>query len=224
MSYSVKEAANLSGMTIRTLRYYDEIELLPIERNNSNHRVYGMHDILKLSMIRSLKEIGIALEDIKDILKNNTKSMDDSLMLQDQLLDMKINNLKKQREKVQLMISQREQHKSIEEVLLNEYVDFEQLDIKTLYEYIDNPRIDFDYFFKRIYQNRKERYKAEKIMEEFIEFLNEEYHGYFTEDNLKELSETYKTEKARLYFNKYENDFHLYLSDLMTEYINRRYD
>ena len=94
MSYSVKEAANLSGMTIRTLRYYDEIELLPIERNTSNHRVYDMHDILKLSMIRSLKEIGISLEDIKDILKNNTKSMDDSLLLQEQLLDIKINNLK----------------------------------------------------------------------------------------------------------------------------------
>src|SRR5690625_6349781 len=73
-----------------------------------------MHDILKLSMIRSLKEIGISLEDIKDILKNNTKSMDDSLLLQEQLLDIKINNLKKQKEKVRLMISQRKQHRSEE--------------------------------------------------------------------------------------------------------------
>jgi len=224
MSYSVKEAANLSGMTIRTLRYYDEIELLPIERNTSNHRVYDMHDILKLSMIRSLKEIGISLEDIKDILKNNTKSMDDSLLLQEQLLDIKINNLKKQKEKVRLMISQRKQHKSIEEVLLNEYIDFERLDIKNLYEYIDNRHIDFDYFFERIYRNSKEHYKAEKIMAGFIEFLNEEYHGYFTEDNLKELAETYKTEKARLYFSKYEKDFHLYLSNLVTEYIQKRND
>src|SRR5699024_5759277 len=209
MSYSVKEAANLSGMTIRTLRYYDEIELLPIERNTSNHRVYDMHDILKLSMIRSLKEIGISLEDIKDILKNNTKSMDDSLLLQEQLLDIKINNLKKQKEKVRLMMSQRKQHKSIEEVLLNEYIDLERLDIRNLYEYIDNQQINIEQEVEKNYRDSKEDQKADKVMASLIEVVNDQSDGDYTDDDLKKLTVTYDTVKAILDLRKYEKDFHV---------------
>lgn len=215
MNYSVKEVANLTGVTIRTLRYYDEIDLLPIERNSSNHRIYNTLDILKLTMICSLKTIGVPLEDIRGILENSSESIDDTLRLQGQIIYMKMNQLQKQKEKVELMISQREQDKSIEEVLLDEYIDFEAVDIEELYAYISHRQIDFDYFFEKIYKQKQDKIQAEGIMRKFIEYLNEEYHGYFTTDRLKELAETYRTEQARLYFKKYDEGFHLYLSDLV---------
>src|SRR5690625_5096076 len=98
MNYTVKEVANLTGVTIRTLRYYDEINLLSIERNSSNHRVYNTLDILKLSMIRSLKAIDIPLEDIRGVLESSSESIDEVLLLQKQIVDMKIYSLQSQKD------------------------------------------------------------------------------------------------------------------------------
>lgn len=217
MNYLIKEVANLTGVTIRTLRYYDEINLLPIKRNRSNHRIYNTLDILKLVMIRSLTDIGISLETIKKILENSPNSIDDTLLLQQRVIDMKMDQLHRQKEKVEQMIAQRKQDKTIEEVLLDEYVDSESVDISTLYNYIQNRQIDFSHFFKKIHGHREDKDQAEAAMREFIRYLNQEYHGYFTKEHLKKLSETYRTEQAALYFKKYDENFHLYLSDLVLE-------
>ncbi|MCG1010719.1 MerR family transcriptional regulator [Salinicoccus sp. ID82-1] len=215
MSYSVKEVSNLTDVTIRTLRYYDEINLLPIERNGSNHRVYNTMDILKLSMIRSLKEIGISLDEIREILENNSESIDDILLLQEQIIDMKLERLKTQKSKLELMISQRKKNKSIEEILLNEYIDFDTVDVDQFYNHIKNKKIDFDYYFMKIYKHKEDRDKAEAVMKTFIRYINDEYQGYFTVEKLKELAVTYRTEQSKVYFERYGKAFHLYISDLL---------
>src|SRR5699024_4727294 len=160
---------------------------------SSNHRVYNTLDILKLSMIRSLKAIDIPLEDIRGVLESSSESIDEVLLLQKQIVDMKIYSLQSQKDKIELMISQREQDKSIEEVLLNDYIDFEAVDVETLYNHIIIQQIDFDYFFRRIHEHRRDKDQAAAIMRSFIEHLNEEYHGYFTTHRLKELAKMYRT-------------------------------
>ncbi len=53
---------------IETLRYYDNIGLLTVERRNNN-RFYGEKDIKKLENIKAMKEMMFTLEDIKTILE-----------------------------------------------------------------------------------------------------------------------------------------------------------
>ncbi|WP_245799217.1 MerR family transcriptional regulator [Virgibacillus siamensis] len=63
------ELAKLTGLTVRTLRYYDQIGLFsPSAYSDSGHRLYNKSDLSKLQQILSLKHIGLSLEDVQSVL------------------------------------------------------------------------------------------------------------------------------------------------------------
>lgn len=69
--WKVGELAKQTGLSIRTLHYYDQIGLLtPSHRTHSGHRVYGGRDIVRLQQIASLRQLGFSLEEISDCLRN----------------------------------------------------------------------------------------------------------------------------------------------------------
>ena len=47
--YSIGEVARLSGVTVRTLQYYDNIGLVPIEKDASGRRFYSSGDLASFS-------------------------------------------------------------------------------------------------------------------------------------------------------------------------------
>lgn len=66
---TVNEIAKLTGITIRTLHYYDEIGLLtPSNTSEAGYRFYNYIDIEILQQILFLKEIGFELKQIKEII------------------------------------------------------------------------------------------------------------------------------------------------------------
>lgn len=68
---TVKETAKLTGITVRTLHYYDEINLLkPSNVSEAGYRFYSSSDIQTLQQILFLKEIGFELKKIKEIINN----------------------------------------------------------------------------------------------------------------------------------------------------------
>ncbi|AFY55679.1 putative transcriptional regulator [Rivularia sp. PCC 7116] len=70
-SWKVGELASLTGLTVRTLHHYDEINLLkPSEYSSSGHRLYREEDIMRLQQILSLRQLGFSLEEIKNCLHN----------------------------------------------------------------------------------------------------------------------------------------------------------
>ncbi|WP_077617475.1 MerR family transcriptional regulator [Litchfieldia sinesaloumensis] len=72
--WKVGELAALTGLTIRTLRYYDQIDLFsPSQYTESGHRLYTESDLSKLQQILALKQIGLSLDDIKSVMTNNEK-------------------------------------------------------------------------------------------------------------------------------------------------------
>lgn len=63
------QLARRTGMTVRTLRYYDQIGLLtPSGRSDGDARMYGGEDLIRLQRIQTLKYIGLSLPEIREIL------------------------------------------------------------------------------------------------------------------------------------------------------------
>ncbi len=65
----IGELAKTVGINPKTIRYYEEIGLLPpAPRTKSGYRQYGDEDAERLEFIRSAQALGIALEEIKEVL------------------------------------------------------------------------------------------------------------------------------------------------------------
>lgn len=75
IALKVGDIAKQSGVSIRTLHYYDEIGLLsPSYRTEAGYRLYDKEDIIRLQQIVSLKQIGLSLEEIRDCLQQGEKT------------------------------------------------------------------------------------------------------------------------------------------------------
>jgi DNA-binding transcriptional MerR regulator len=69
MDHTVKQVANLAGVTRRTLHYYDEIGLLtPSSHGENGYRFYGEEAILRLQQILFYRELGLSLREIRAVL------------------------------------------------------------------------------------------------------------------------------------------------------------
>ncbi len=67
---TISQVAELTGVSTRTLQYYDEIGLLkPSELTESGYRLYDDEALQKLQQILFFKELGFKLKEIKEILQ-----------------------------------------------------------------------------------------------------------------------------------------------------------
>ena len=69
-SFTIEQVAAHTGLTKRTLRYYEELGLLPpTDRTEGNYRRYSEADIQRLEHIKKLRDLlGFSLADIREIL------------------------------------------------------------------------------------------------------------------------------------------------------------
>lgn len=66
---TVKELAELAGVTVRTLHHYDQIGLLaPRARTDAGYRLYDHDDLLRLQQIMVWRELGFGLAEVKAVL------------------------------------------------------------------------------------------------------------------------------------------------------------
>jgi len=69
MLYTIRELCEKSKLSRSTLLYYDSIGLLqPVNRNNSNYRIYSDDSLKQLERICMYREAGVPLKDIAKIL------------------------------------------------------------------------------------------------------------------------------------------------------------
>jgi len=70
LTYTVRQLAQLAGVSVRTLHYYDQVGLLkPGRRTANGYRVYTEKAVLPLQQIMFYRELGFSLEEIRDIMK-----------------------------------------------------------------------------------------------------------------------------------------------------------
>ncbi|MDQ1042330.1 heavy metal-responsive transcriptional regulator [Streptomyces sp. V4I2] len=67
-TYRISQLAERSGVPATTLRFYEDAGLLPADRTPSGYRVYGEDAVERLAFISSAKLLGLALEEIRELL------------------------------------------------------------------------------------------------------------------------------------------------------------
>jgi len=79
MLYRIGEFSKLTDTSIRTLRYYDEIDLFKPKEIDlfTGYRYYSKEQIEDFNLIKTLQEVGFSLEEIKD----NWGKFNDGVML-----------------------------------------------------------------------------------------------------------------------------------------------
>lgn len=102
MEYTIAKLAQLSGVTNRTLRYYDQLGLLRPARISNGYRIYGHKEVDRLQTILFYRELGVELKEIAVLL--NAPAFDRASALQTHLttllerrkqLDLLIDNVSK---------------------------------------------------------------------------------------------------------------------------------
>lgn len=96
MAMRVKEVAELVGVSVRTLHYYDEIGLLtPDSTTESGYRLYSDDNLDTLQQILFFRELGFSLKEIKRILGSPSFNRQEALIMHRKMLRKKRDQLDK---------------------------------------------------------------------------------------------------------------------------------
>ncbi len=92
--YFVGQLADEAGINVETVRYYENIKLLPKpKRKESRYRVYDESDLARLKFIVRAKELGFTLKEIKELLSikidSRSKCGDVKRLAEDKIDDVK---------------------------------------------------------------------------------------------------------------------------------------
>lgn len=160
--YTVSEIAKLAGVSLRTVRFYDEKELLrPVSYSETGYRYYNRDSLIQLQRILMLRYLGFSLEQIKEILHSDT-SLDTQLLQQKRLLQKKRQHLDELIETIELTEGSQGENQwkallhllhltSYEEKIQEQYQSSDNLEKRiSIHSYSTNPEDWFDWVFRHM--------------------------------------------------------------------------
>ncbi|QSZ51314.1 MerR family transcriptional regulator [Arthrobacter sp. D5-1] len=105
----IGELAERTGLSLRTIRHYDEVGLLPATgRTEGGFRVYAENDVERLTLIKQMKPLGFSLEEMGEILDmlSALESGSESVGARGEKLALFMERAKNQRDKIARNLSQ----------------------------------------------------------------------------------------------------------------------
>ena len=100
-SFKIGELAKLYGVGTDTIRYYEEQGLITPQRGENGYRLYSIHDIWRMNVIRDLRALDFPVERIRAFLQRH--SVESTLQLLDdelEAIDDRLRQLQQQRHNV----------------------------------------------------------------------------------------------------------------------------
>lgn len=163
---TVHEVSALTGVSVRTLHYYDEIGLLsPTEVTEAGYRLYGEEALSRLQQILLFRELEFPLKEIRAILASPAYDKDRALRQQIELLELK-------RERIENLIAFAKEIRKKG----GHNMDFKAFDNKKLEQYAEQAKKTWgetgaykEYEAKSLSAAQQKAYGAE-MMELFREF------------------------------------------------------
>ena len=165
---TVHEVSKLTGVSIRTLQYYDKIGLLhPAEYTESGYRLYDDTALEKLQQILLFRELEFPLKDIKQIIESPDFNKSKALEQQIALLTLK-------KEHIENLI---DLARGLKAMGVNHLMDFEPFDTSKIDEYAAQAKASWGKTPE--YQEYEEKSKGRTVEEDAM--LSEQMMGIFTE-------------------------------------------
>ncbi len=196
--YSIHAVCQLTSLSIRTLHYYDEINLLNSScRSRGKHRLYSEKALIRLQQIIILKQVGFSLSQIKKILDEDHTNPSSLFKMQLTFLKHQAKKIKKAIRLLEFMTNQYESQQSFDwEIIIkiiqtiqsqknktNEwYTEYlTKNEIKTLHPFLKTRtkkwKILFDDLKKTIHVNPNND-QAKKIASKWAELAKKTYHDH----------------------------------------------
>ena len=164
---TVKEISDLTGISVRTLHYYDEIGLLkPTEKSDAGYRLYDDKALETLQQVLFFREFDIPLKEIKAVMEN-------PVLERNQILQMQRKMLVAKKERMERLIN------SIDDILKGDnkmdFAIFSKTEVEEMFQtMIEHMLIVQDQVWNRVTVNRAEKKATRYYMDEFHLLLKEE--------------------------------------------------
>jgi DNA-binding transcriptional MerR regulator len=95
--YTIGEVARLSGVPVKTIRYYSDVGVLPpSDVTATGYRLYSAQDQARLTLIRTLRAIGFDVPTITRLLRDEVRPVD-AVQLQLEAVEVQMRTLQRQR-------------------------------------------------------------------------------------------------------------------------------
>lgn len=102
--HTIGSVAKNTGMTVRALHHYDQIGLVrPSARSETGYRLYKKEDIERLLLVQSLKQLGLSLDSIANVLTKRGVTAQELLHRQVMEASRKLEEAKRLKEKLQFL-------------------------------------------------------------------------------------------------------------------------
>lgn len=223
MEYSINEVARMSGISTRTLRYYDEIGLLlPLKVRSNGYRIYGKNEINTLQQILFYRELELPLEEIRKLLVDEgfdrqeaLRSHYEKLLQKRHQIDLLLENLRLslEEEKGRIRMKDKDKFLGFKEKKLKENEEKYGKEIREKYgeDMVEKSNA------KYMGQSKEQYEKAESLSLEILEKLKT-LTGTVPADSVegKNLAKLHK-EWLMLYWPVYDKEAHRGLGDMYVE-------
>ena len=233
MEYTINKLAKVAGVTTRTLRFYDEIGLLAPARISSNgYRIYGKKEIDRLQYILFYRELGVSLEEIKNILESKDfdglaalESHLSALLARRKQLDLLIANVEKtiSAAKGEIIMSDDEKFQGFKKKLVEEN---EQKYGREVREKYGNEAVDRSNA-KVLGMNREQYAEYEKLTAEFHETLKAAFEQGDPAGELAQKACELHKKWLCFFWNEYSKEAHIGVTQMyvddprFTEYFDK---
>ncbi len=245
--YTVKQLSDLTQVSVRTLHYYDEIDLLnPTQVGTNGYRYYDDDALLRLQQILFYREIGLELMQIKDILDSADFDRLSALRSHRTVLQQKINRLHELIDTVDTTIKHLEGERDMSKKKLFQGFSEEKQkqyerearlqwgpervneSVRRWGSYSEHKKEDIMQEGAQNYQDLAKALEASKSpQDEDVQKIVKRWHdhiGYFYEptlDILRGLGEMYTTHPEFMaYFQQFHDDLPDYLNKAIIQYVD----
>jgi MerR family transcriptional regulator, thiopeptide resistance regulator len=246
MVYTIKKLADIAGVSVRTLHYYDEAGLLqPQTRGSNGYRYYDEESIIKLQQILFFRELGFSLEDIKKIISSPDFDVIEALRSHRTLLQKKAERILRLIETVDKTIKTligeknmkiHEYYEGFSEEQVEKYreevrqrwgektlQESEEKVIKMGKQKFAQAQARGDELFKAIAENMSkgaESKEVQSLVAEWRQWL-ENFHHYSDEEVLGLGMEYSRNPEFAKFFHKYNKDLPEFLTKAVQFYCNQ---
>lgn len=173
--FSPKELCDITGVSLRTLHYYHEKELLiPDQIGDNGYRYYSVEDIAKLQHILFLRELDLTLSQIKDYFSKDT-------LFKNEVLRENYDYIVMKRDKLNTIIQQLKYHFDSDKNEEIEVTNMKEFDLNAQYE----NEAALKYGDTKYYQAYKEQHESmnEAEKESNEEVVNNQLNTFIDEMN-----------------------------------------